>query len=92
MLFRYPPACVRMELERPRKMELLHTPKSELARLMRENAVTAEEVVFLFYSNKLTAFDIRINSPAICDKLLGMFLKQSQAPRAEATQVASILA
>ena len=92
MLFRYPLACVRMELERPRKMELLHTPKLELAKMMRENAVTAEEVVFLFYSNKLTAFDIRINAPAICDRLLGTFLKQSQAPRAEVTQVASILA
>ena len=81
MLFRDQPACVRMELERPRTMELLHTPKSELARLMRENAVNAEEIVFLFYSNKLTTFDIRMNAPAVCDKLLNTFLKQqSQRP------------
>lgn len=79
-----------MELERPRRMELLHTPKSELARMMRENAVTVEEVVFLFYSNKLTTFDIRTNAPTICDKLLGMFLKQAQGPRPEVAQVPSI--
>lgn len=81
-----------MELERPRKMELLHTPKSELAKLMRENAVTADEVVFLFYSNKLTTFDIRMNAPGICDKLLSMFLKQSQPQNTEVPQAASITA
>ena len=59
-------------------MELLYTPKSELARLMRENSVTAEEIVFLFYANKLTTFDIRMNAPAICDRLLATLLKQSQ--------------
>jgi hypothetical protein len=81
-----------MELERPRKMELLHTPKSELAKMMRENGVTVEEVVFLFYSNKLTTFDIRMNAPGICDKLLNTFLKQSQAARSEVAQAASITA
>ena len=65
-----------MELERPRKMELLHTPKSEIARQMKENSLTAEEVVFLFSSNKITALDIRTNAPSICDKLLNMFLRQ----------------
>jgi hypothetical protein len=60
-------------------MELLHTPKSELAKLMRENAVNVDEVVFLFCSNKLTTFDIRMNAPAICDKLLNAFLKQAQS-------------
>ncbi|HLG37195.1 MAG TPA: hypothetical protein VI338_03610 [Nitrososphaera sp.] len=81
-----------MELERPRKMELLHTPKTELARMMRENAVTAEEVVFLFNSNKLSTFDIRMNSPGICDKLLNTFLKQSQPPKSEEVLAASIIA
>jgi len=66
-----------MELERPRKMELLHTPKSELLRLMRENSVTMEEVVFMFWSNKLAATDIRMNAPTICDKMLSMFLRQA---------------
>lgn len=81
-----------MELERPRKMELLHTPKSDLAKMMRENAVTAEEVVFLFYSNKLTTFDIRMNAPGICDKLLNTFLKQSQPLTGEVAHAASITA
>ena len=66
-----------MELERPRKMELLHTPKSELLRLMKENSLTVDEVVFLFGSNKVAAADIRMNAPTICDKLLTMFLRQS---------------
>lgn len=70
-----------MELERPRRMELLYTPKHELAKMMRENSLTAEEVVFLFASNKLSVLDIRVNAPAICDRLLGRFLKQS-APAA----------
>ena len=65
-----------MELERPRKMELLHTPKSELQRLMRENSLTMDEVVFLFGSNKVAAADIRMNAPTICDKLLAAFLRQ----------------
>lgn len=68
---------MRMELERPRKMELLHTPKSELLRLMRENSLTVDEVVFLFGSNKLAAADIRMNAPTICDKLLTIFLRQA---------------
>ena len=66
-----------MELERPRKMELLHTPKSELLGLMRENSVTIDEVIFLFGSNKVGAADVRMNAPAICDKLLTMFLRQA---------------
>ena len=66
-----------MELERPRKMELLHTPKSELLRLMRENSLIADEVVFLFGSNKVATADIRMNAPTICDKLLTMFLRQA---------------
>jgi hypothetical protein len=66
-----------MELERPRKMELLHTPKSELLKLMRENSVAMDEVVFLFGSNKVAAADIRMNAPTICDKLLTMFLRQA---------------
>lgn len=81
-----------MELERPRRMELLHTPKSELAKMMRENSVTADEIVFLFYSNKLSTFDIRMNAPNICDKLLNMFLKQSQPEKNEMTQTAPITA
>jgi len=66
-----------MELERPRKMELLHTPKSEVLRLMRENSLTVDEVVFLFSSNKLATADIRMNAPTICDKLLTIFLRQT---------------
>lgn len=81
-----------MELERPRKMELLHTPKSELAKMMRDNAVTADEVVFLFYSNKLTSFDIRMNAPGICDRLLSTYLKQSQTQRTEVVEATSITA
>jgi len=66
-----------MELERPRKMELLHTPKSELARLMKENSLNVDEVVFLFASNKLSSSDIRTNAPTVCDKLLTMYLRQA---------------
>lgn len=66
-----------MELERPRKMELLHTPKSDVLRLMRENSLTVDEVVFLFGSNKLATADIRMNAPTICDKLLTSFLRQA---------------
>ncbi len=66
-----------MELERPRKMELLHTPKFEALRLLKENALTIDEVVFLLGSNKLGAADVRINAPTICDKLLAMFLRQT---------------
>jgi hypothetical protein len=66
-----------MELERPRKMELLHTPKSDLLRLMRENSLTDDEVVFLYGSNKVATADIRMNAPTICDKLLTMFLRKA---------------
>jgi hypothetical protein len=66
-----------MELERPRKMELLHTPKSEVLKLMRENSLTVDEVVFLYGSNKVATADIRMNAPTICDKLLKMFLLQA---------------
>ncbi len=65
-----------MELPRPRKMELLHTPKLDLLRMMREQSLTVEDVIFLFVSNKLVPADIRMNSPSICDKLLTMFLRQ----------------
>lgn len=65
-----------MELERSRRMELLHTPKLDLLRMMRENSLTVEEVIFLFGSNKLATADIRMNSPSICDKLLTMFFRQ----------------
>jgi hypothetical protein len=65
-----------MELERSRKMELLHTPKLDLLRMMRENSLTVDEVIFLYESNKLATADIRMNSPSICDKLLTMFLRQ----------------
>jgi hypothetical protein len=65
-----------MELERPRKMELLHTPKSELTKMMRENSLNVNEAIFLFASNKLSAADIRMNAPAICDKLLNMYLRE----------------
>ncbi len=68
---------MRMELERPRKLELLHTAKSEPIRLMREISMTLGEVVFLFGSNKVAAADIRINAPTICDKLLTIFLRQA---------------
>jgi hypothetical protein len=64
------------QLERSRRMELLHTPKLDLLRMMRENSLTIEEVIFLFGSNKLATADIRMNSPSICDKLLTMFFRQ----------------
>jgi hypothetical protein len=65
-----------MELERQRKMELLHTPKSELGRMMRESSINVEEIIFLFASNKLNAADIRMNASAICDKMLNIYLCQ----------------
>lgn len=68
---------VRMEENRPRKMELLHTPKSELIRLMRENSVSLDEIIFLFVSNKLGAGDIRMNAPTTCDKLLTTYMRES---------------
>ena len=74
-----------MELERPRKMELLHTPKIEIVKLMRENSLTVDEVVFLFTSNKLNTADIRTNSPSICDKLLNMFLRQTEKKQEQQT-------
>jgi hypothetical protein len=66
-----------MELERPRKMELLHTPKSGLAKLMKENSLSIDEIVFLFASNKLGSADIRMNAPMVCDKLLNTYLRQA---------------
>jgi hypothetical protein len=48
----------------------------DLLRMMRENSLTVEEVIFLFGSNKLAPADIRMSSPSICDKLLTMFLRQ----------------
>ncbi|MFL6489353.1 MAG: hypothetical protein ACJ70V_07005 [Nitrososphaera sp.] len=80
-----------MELPRPRKMELLHTPKLDLLRMMRENSFTVEDVIFLFVSNKLVPADIRMNSPSICDKLLTMFLRQMSTER-QATTISPMAA
>ena len=77
-----------MELERPRKMELLHTPKSELAKLMKENSLSVEDVVFLFASNKLNSADIRMNAPIVCDKLLNAYLRQTVAKQTMQPMVA----
>jgi hypothetical protein len=74
-----------MELTRPRKMELLHTPKLDLLRMMRESSLTLEDVMFLFASNKLVAADIRMNAPTICDKLLTTCLRQSANNTKETT-------
>jgi hypothetical protein len=68
-----------MELTRPRKMELLHTPKLDLLRMLRENSLTIEDVIFLFASNKLAPIDIRMNAPSICDKMLTIFLREMAA-------------
>jgi hypothetical protein len=73
-----------MEPERPRKMELLHTPKSELAKMMRENAIDVDEALFLCGSNKVIPGDIRTNSPSLCDRLLGMLLSYWFASNATA--------
>jgi len=77
-----------MELERPRKMELLHTPKSELAKLMKENSLSVEDVIFLFESNKLSSADIRMNAPIVCDKLLNAYLRQKVAKQTMQPMVA----
>jgi hypothetical protein len=74
-----------MELTRPRKMELLHTPKSDLLRTLRENSLTIEDVIFLFASNKLAPIDIRMNAPTICDKMLTIFLRQMAAKQETTT-------
>lgn len=83
-----------MELTRPRKMELLHTPKMDLLRMLRENSLTIEDVVFLFASNKMASADIRMNAPSICDKMLTMFLRQAAAstavPRTESEQETAV--
>jgi hypothetical protein len=76
-----------MELTRPRKMELLHTPKLDLLKMMRENSLTVEDVIFLFASNKLSTADIRMNSPTICDKLLTMFFRQIMADKQGTTTI-----
>jgi hypothetical protein len=73
-----------MELARQRKMELLHTPKLDLLRMMRENSMTVDDVIFLFTSNKIAPADVRMNAPTICDKMLAMFLRQ-MAPKQETT-------
>ena len=73
-------------------MELLYTPKAELARLLRENMVTVEEVVFLFYSNKLNALDFRSNAPGIYDKLLKTYLKNSRPLIGDMAQAAHVTA
>ena len=74
-----------MELTRPRKMELLHTPKLDLLRMMRENSLTVEDMIFLFASNKLAPIDIRMNAPTICDKMLTIFLRQMAAKQETTT-------
>jgi hypothetical protein len=74
-----------MELTRPRKMELLHTPKLDLLRMMRENSLTVEDMIFLFASNKLASADIRMNAPTICDKMLTIFLRQMAAKQETTT-------
>jgi hypothetical protein len=79
-----------MELTRPRKMELLHTPKLDLLRMMRESSLTLDDVTFLFASNKLVAADIRMNAPTICDKLLTMFLRQTAATTTTDKQTTAI--
>ena len=79
-----------MELTRPRKMELLHTPKLDLLRMMRESSLTLEDVIFLFASNKLVAADIRMNAPTICDKLLTMFLRQTANNNAKETTTTTV--
>jgi hypothetical protein len=72
-----------MELTRPRKMELLHTPKLDLLRMLREDSLTVDDVIFLFESNKVAPADIRMNAPTICDKMLTMFLRQAAAAAAK---------
>jgi hypothetical protein len=74
-----------MELTRPRKMELLHTPKLDLLRTLRENSLTIEDVIFLFASNKLAPIDIRMNAPTICDKMLTIFLREMAAKQETTT-------
>ena len=64
-------------IERSRKMELLHTPKAELVKLMRENSIDINEMVFLAASNKLTASDVRLHSPSTCDKMINIILRQA---------------
>lgn len=65
-----------MELERQRQLELLHTPKSELKRMMMQNSLNVDEMIFLYMSNKINATDIRTYAPSICDKLLSAYLRQ----------------
>ncbi len=64
-----------MDPQRPRKMELLHTPKTELAKMMRENAIDVDDALFLCASKKVIPADIRANSPSLCDRVLGTLLK-----------------
>ena len=64
-----------MDPQRPRKMELLHTPKAALVKMMRESAIDIDDALFLCASNKLVPADIRANSPILCDRLLGTLLK-----------------
>ena len=68
-----------MALERSRKMELLYTPRSELTKMMKENSVSAEELIFLSSSNKVTPAEIRMNAPTLNDKLVALLLKHWSA-------------
>ena len=75
MLFSAKTEVILMDSQRPRKMELLHTPKSELAKMMRENAIDIDDALFLCASNKVIPGDIRANAPSLCDRLLRILLK-----------------
>jgi len=79
-----------MELERQRQMELLHTPKSEIKRMMAQDSLNMNEIVFLCISNKVNAIDIRTLAPAVCDKLLSEYLRQL-TERHETAEVAPTL-
>jgi|GEM_PF-5935614 hypothetical protein len=67
-------------------MELLHTPKADLVRLMRENSLDIDEVVFLAASNKLNASDVRLYAPSVCDKMLNIMLRQAIARASEVSR------
>jgi len=63
-------------LERSRKMELLHTPKLSIIAQLKESSLNFREIVFLASSNKIKPTDIRIYSPGMCDKIIGLVLRQ----------------
>ena len=63
-------------IERPRQMELLYTPKAGLITMMKDNALSIDELLFLAASKKLAATDIRLHCPVLCDKMLATYLRQ----------------